>query len=316
MADIRDNLVCLTGATGFIGRRLLDSLVRSGCLVKALYRPATLASPPALQGVEWVAGSLNDSDALRRLTAGCRLVVHCAGSVRGSSREHFFRVNVQGTIAVARAALSEPSCRGFILISSLAARHPDLSPYAGSKRAAEEALAQLTGRLRWAVLRPPAVYGPGDREIRPLFKAMERGFMPVLAGGRNRFSLIHVDDLSAAVAAAAEACISRGLSGRIYELHDGRTGGYTWQDVAEIFAQVRGRRVRLIPVPAPVIHAAGIINLAAARLIARHPMLTPWKVKELLHPDWTCDNTGITSDTGWQPRIGLKFALENGLIGK
>src|SRR5690606_40015978 len=85
-----------------------------------------------------------------------------------------------------------------VLVSSLAARSPDLSAYAASKRDAEKALTEIDG-LDWCAIRPPLVYGPGDRATLPLFRAMRRGLLPVPAGSGGRFSAIHADDLAAGI---------------------------------------------------------------------------------------------------------------------
>ena len=89
-----------------------------------------------------------------------------------------------------------PPAPRFLLMSSLAARMPQLSDYAASKRRGELAVEAAPENLRWTVLRPPAVYGPGDRELLPLFRWVARGIAPLPAGGGGRFSLLYVDDLA------------------------------------------------------------------------------------------------------------------------
>ena len=91
-----------------------------------------------------------------------------------------------------------------LLLSSLAAREPELSWYAASKRGGEELLKTHTG-LDWIVLRPPAVYGPGDKEMLPVFRAMSRGIAPVPGETTSRISLVHVNDLVMAVIALVSA---------------------------------------------------------------------------------------------------------------
>ena len=139
-------------------------------------------------GLEWIAGHVNDRDALAALMEGAEAVVHCAGSVRGARRSDFDLVNEKGVLDTVEAAKREPGCRRFLLFSSLAAREPQLSDYAGSKRRGERTLEANAGRLDWAVLRPPAVYGPGDREMLPLFQGMARGLALIPGTGHGRFS--------------------------------------------------------------------------------------------------------------------------------
>ncbi len=300
----RPAIIALTGATGFIGGAVAHRLLREGREVRALYRPSSRSRPVARGGLSWIPGSLEDVEALSRLVAGADALVHCAGAVRGAGRGVFDRVNSEGVARITtRAAMARVP--RFLLLSSLAAREPRLSPYAASKRAGETALARAAGAMAWVVLRPPAVYGPGDRELRALFRCIGRGVLPMLSGAAARFSLLYVDDLAAAV-----ACWLRegGGEGRAFELHDGHPGGYSWADVAHGAQALLGRRVRRVPVPAAALKVAAALNLALA-VTGYRPMLTPGKVRELRHPDWVCDNAPFHEATGWRPEVGLEEAL-------
>jgi nucleoside-diphosphate-sugar epimerase len=232
-------------------------------------------------------------------------VVHCAGAVRGRDAGHFHAVNAQGVAGLVRAAETEAPGTPFLLVSSLAARRPDLSWYAASKRAGEDALVATAATLRWVVLRPPVVYGAADREVRPLLRWMARGLAPVLGPRGARFSLVHVDDL----AEAALRLLDGEQTGRTFEVHDGREGGYSWADVADTVERVVGRRVVRVPVPAAALHVAAHLALAVARLGGRPPILTPGKVREVTHPDWICDNAALTRATGWRPRVSILEGL-------
>ena len=298
--------VAITGATGFIGGTAARLLAAAGWRVRALVRPGSLGRRPANLEAEWVSGDLTDADSLRRLVAGASAVLHCAGAVRGATREDFDRVNVDGTARLVRAAAAEPVAPRFLLVSSLAARSPGLSFYAASKQAGEERLAALAGGLCWGVVRPAAVYGPGDREMLPLFQSMFRGLAPVIGAASNRVSLVHVDDLAAALAAWLE----RGHRPRgVYEAGDGRPAGYSWQEIIDIAEGLRGRRIVRVPVPVPLVRVIARGNLALARLTGRAPMLSPGKVRELTHPDWVADNAPLQADTGWTARIPLAEGL-------
>ncbi|HEY0199677.1 MAG TPA: NAD-dependent epimerase/dehydratase family protein [Rhodanobacter sp.] len=308
----RHPVIALTGATGFIGTALRAQLTAAGFHVRALYRPRrgrTLQDAPNL---EWVPGELADRAALTALMKGAEAVVHCAGSVRGARRSDFDQVNEQGVLDTAQAANREPGCCRFLLLSSLAAREPQLSDYAGSKRRGERALEANAGRLRWDALRPPAVYGPGDREMLPLFQSMARGLAPIPGSGIGRFSLIHVSDLAAAVVAWLETGSG---SGSTYELDDGHQGGYDWGTVLATASRVlRGNApIRRLPLPAPLLRVIGGANFAAARVFGYAPMLTPGKVRELTHADWVCDGSAFAHATGWRPAIGFERGLADTL---
>ncbi len=143
------------------------------------------------------------------------------------------------------------------MLSSLAAREPNLSWYAASKRAGEALLAQRPD-LDWVILRPPAVYGPGDREMLPVFQAMARGIAPVPGAATARISLIHVTDLVTAVI----ACLASGAArGQTLTLCDGKADGYDWRDMADLVAAVWGRKVRLWQVPRWLLDSAAWANV-------------------------------------------------------
>jgi nucleoside-diphosphate-sugar epimerase len=145
-------------------------------------------------------GDVTNPQALQRLVADCDAVVHGAGAVRGNSQADFDRVNVAGTAAVLAAVRAQARPPRLLLVSSLAAREPQLSWYAHSKREGETLLERTSG-LDWIILRPPAVYGPGDREMLPIFQSMRRGIALVPGSPEARTSLVHVEDLVAAILA-------------------------------------------------------------------------------------------------------------------
>ena len=117
-------------------------------------------------------------------------VVHCAGQVRGSSLEDFVHTNVEGTSNLLHAVAQQTTPPRFLLISSLAARHPELSWYATSKRMAELLVLDRSPEMPCTIFRPTAVYGPGDKEMSPLFKATRRGVLPMVGQGRDALWLI------------------------------------------------------------------------------------------------------------------------------
>jgi 2-alkyl-3-oxoalkanoate reductase len=261
-----------------------------------------------MPGVDWVPGDLQDSPALETLVAGVNAVIHCAGTVRGARSSDFERVNAEGAGRIAAAAAAQATAPRFLLMSSLAARVPELSDYAASKWHGERALKAAAGDMRWTIFRPPAVFGPGDRELAPLFRCIARGFAPVPGHAAGRFSLIHVDDLASAV--LRWLAVDTG-SGRIFELDDGKSGGYDWQTVLAIAGPALGRTgpVWQVPIPVTLLQLAAWANLGAARLLGYAPMLTPGKVREITHPDWLCDSHDFAGATGWRPAIGLESGL-------
>ncbi len=295
--------VAVTGATGFIGGRLIERLSDAGIPVRALHRGAR--DLPILPHVHWVKGSLEVPDSLDDLLAGVDAVVHCAGSVRGTRERQFARVNVEGVHNLVLACGHCEAAPRLLHISTLAATAPDVSAYAATKRAGE-AVVEASEGLRWTIFRPPAVYGPGDRELAGLFRAMARGLGLYPGSLDSRVSMIHVDDLVGAIV----AWLQRGdADGRLFELDDGRRGGYTWLEILETMERVTGRRLLRIRIPKSLMMAVGYLNLSAATLVGGTPMLTPGKVRELFRSAWVADAREIEAVLSWHPRVSLEDGL-------
>ncbi|GLR48505.1 NAD-dependent epimerase/dehydratase family protein [Sphingomonas astaxanthinifaciens] len=280
--------IAITGATGFVGGRLLALAVEEGHEVVALTR----RSQGERHGVTWVQGALDNRQALQRLVEHAEAVIHVAGVINAPDKAGFEAGNVTGTLAVLAAATAA-GVRRFVHVSSLAAREPKLSDYGASKARAEE-LVSRSG-LDWAIVRPPAVYGPGDRETLELFKAARLGLVPLPPGGR--LSLIHADDLSRLLLALADPAAPSQL---LVEPDDGREGGWTHREFAAALAAAQDRRAIALPVPAAMIRMGARIDGLLRRDKAK---LTPDRAAYFCHPDWTVDPARRPPESLWSPRI-------------
>ncbi|MFC7536757.1 NAD-dependent epimerase/dehydratase family protein [Sphingomonas sp. GCM10030256] len=279
--------LAITGGTGFVGTRLLRLAVEAGHQVKALTR-----RPQPPHGVQWIAGDLSDRDALRELVSDADAAIHVAGVINAPDRRAFDEGNVGGTLALL-AAITASGARRFVHVSTLAAREPDLSLYGASKARAERLIAD--SGLDWAIVRPPAVYGPGDRETLELFKAACVGIMPLPPAGR--LSAIHVDDLGRLLLALAEP----GAPSRvIYEPDDGHEGGYSHQEFARMIGEAVDRRPFIVPLPAVLLLAGARIDQLVRRDKAK---LTADRAAYFCHPDWVADPTRKPPAELWQPDV-------------
>ncbi len=305
--------MAVTGATGFIGAAICQRLRQSDYRVRILARSPRRVEAVAPWVDEVISGDLHDPAALTRLVEGVDAVVHCAGVVRGASQAAFDRVNVQG-LANLVTAMAGSSAR-LLSFSSLAAREPSLSFYARSKYRGEQVLRQQAGELRWTVLRPPGVYGPGDTELLPLLRLMARGVAPVPGSPEARFSLIFVHDLAALTVAWLQ---HREPVTGVFTPDDGEPGGYNWHDVSATVARLCRRRVRVLRVPDVLLTPPAWVNRSLARVFGYAPMLTPEKLRELRHPDWVCDSASLRQALDWQPRVRLEAGLRStpGWCGK
>lgn len=291
--------LAITGATGFVGSRLATVAREAGYPVRALTR----GPRPAEQGLAWIEGALDRPEALAALAEGADTVVHVAGLINAPDRAAFDAVNVAGTAHVIDAARAA-GVRRFIHISSLAAREPGLSDYGASKARSEQVVA--ASGLDWTILRPPAVYGPGDRETFELFRMARRGF--VALPPRGRFSVIHVDDLANLILTLVDAPDS---IGETYEPDDGREEGWEHRHFARTLSRLFGKRAATMAMPAPVLKGAARLD----RLVRRHrAKLTPDRARYFCHPDWVAAAHRRPPASLWTPQIrtptGLKATAE------
>ncbi|RLU80142.1 short-chain dehydrogenase [Streptomyces griseocarneus] len=312
----------VTGAAGFVGRRLCAILTAQGAHVTALVH----RTPLPYGGIRPAIGDLTTAEGMRGVRAaadGAEYVIHLAAVVKSRSCPGYWRCNAEGTANLARILAAAPlPPRRLVLCSSLAAAGPSLpgrprteddppapvSHYGRSKLAGEQAVRKCADRLGAVVIRPPIVYGPGDPAFLPTLLPMVRKGLVLKAGvGPKRYSLIHVDDLCAALLAATErgtTMRSEGSSSGVYSVSDGQE--YTWQRLCRTAADVMGYRPPLlIPVPHTVTRAVAIGAEAAGRLRGTVPALNRDKVRELNCAAWACSSARAGQDLGFTPSIQL-----------
>lgn len=280
--------LAITGATGFVGSHLLRMALGSGHGVAALTRRPQ--KPRA--GLRWIEGDLADRSALGRLVEGADAVIHVAGVLNAPDREGFEAGNVTGTLAMLAAATAA-GVRRFVFVSSLAAREPSLSMY-GASKARAEALVERSG-LDWAIVRPPAVYGPGDRETLELFKMARLGLM--LMPPRGRLSVIHAADLSRLLLTLAAPTAPTGL---IIEPDDAHPGGWSHRSFAAALGRAVGRSPLVLSAPAPLLHAAARLDRLVRGMKAK---LTPDRAAYFSHRDWLVDPSRAAPRDLWAPQV-------------
>jgi len=294
--------VALTGGTGFLGGHVIQSLLDAGSKVTALTR-----KPQAeREGVTWIEGSLSDTDSLDRLCEGADTLVNLAGLTKAVNRGAFFDVNVTSTKNVFDAA-AKARVKHVLHISSLAAREPRLSHYGASKAGTELLLTARKWPFTWTILRPPAIYGPGDKEILKLLKVTKLGILPAPGSVKNKVSMIHAKDLASAI-----AILSGGSNGTaILEVDDGKTGGYQLKEIAEALAGPEKKAPKAFSLPFWAIGTIGAVNGIVARAINRPAMLTLSTARYLCHPDWTVREPRRLKLPNWSPQFDLKAGLKD-----
>lgn len=276
----------VTGATGFVGSHLVDEALAAGHSVRALTR----REQPPRDGVAWIAGSLEDRGALEQLVDGADAVIHVAGTINAPNAAGFEKGNATGTLAMLAAATAG-GVHGFVHVSSLAAREPKLSLYGASKAHAEE-LVQRSG-LDWTIVRPPAVYGPGDKETLELFRMAKLGLMVMPPKGR--VSVIHARDLARLLIAAAAPGAPANL---LIEADDGRPGGWSHREFARALADAVGTRAAVVSAPGFLLRAAARVDHLVRGERAK---LTTDRAAYFSHRNWVIDTKLACPPDLWKP---------------
>ncbi len=287
--------LAVTGGTGFVGSHLLRRARDQGYALRALTR----GWKPPEQGIDWVDGALDRPESLAKLCEGADAVIHIAGLINAPNRPAFERVNVGGTANMVDAA-RKAGVKRFIHVSSLAAREPRLSDYGWSKAKSERVVA--ASGLEWTIVRPPAVYGPGDRETFELFKMAKRGF--VALPPRGRFSIVHVEDLCRLILALPgepETVLET------YEPDDGAENGWDHRHFARTLGRVFGRRAATVSVPRVLMHGASRVERVFRRGNAK---LSADRVRYFCHPDWVVTARARPPEALWTPQIRTPVGLK------
>ena len=311
----------VTGATGFIGSHLVELLLKKNYAVRVLLRKTS--DTIWLKGlpIEYVYGDLFDADALARAVTGVDYVYHSAGVTKAKTQDAYYRGNTEGTKNLLDAvADSNAALKRFVQISSQtaagpspdhtpiteeAAPHP-ITTYGRSKLKAEEACAAYAGKIAITIVRPPAVYGPRDKDVFEFFNTMSKGLQPMVGMKEKFVSLIHVGDLVRGFVMAAE---SGKAKGETYFISSDRV--YGWKEVGEVTRQVLGKKALRIRVP-----EAGVYTIAAfAELFGRFnkkPVLINFeKARDMVQDNWTCDSGKARRDFGYIQEISLEAGIRN-----
>lgn len=300
--------IALTGSTGFIGQHIIHQARLMGFSIKALCRKPQ----PQIEGVSWVVGDLHDMNALNTLVSDVDCVIHTAGLVKALNWNEFERINIEGTANLAQSilALKKSSPVHMVHFSSLAAREPHLSHYARSKNLSEQVLIRLLGQNEntpTTILRPPAVYGPSDKELLPIIKSIGKGLLPIPGNKNNRFSMIYATDLADA---ALQSLSQTAAYGQCFELDDGKADGYTMEELGLVAADIFNKPVRKVTIPPWFLKTVGIFGNISGFITRRPSMLTSLKANELSHPNWVCAHNRLNETKIWQAQTELGAGLK------
>jgi nucleoside-diphosphate-sugar epimerase len=318
---------CLvTGATGFIGLHLVRALTAAGhettCLVRASSRVDELRTLP----VRFAAGNVTTGEGVAAAVAGQDVVFHLAGAVRGRTRDDFLRTNCDGVRHVVEGAARCANPPVVVVASSLAATGPSVdgrphepgdadrpvSFYGASKLAGEAEARRLAARVPITIVRPPIVFGGGDRASFDWFRSLAWLRLHVVPGFRAaRFSLVHVDDLVEIFQRAAlqgrrlpaDAADSAAGCGCYYAAADETP---TYREIGRYVAGSLGiAHFATLPIPIALLRFVGWAGDGVGRVSGHPPAVGLDKVREAAAGSWICSSQTARDELAFRPAASL-----------
>jgi nucleoside-diphosphate-sugar epimerase len=318
--------ILVTGATGFLGSHIAEQLSQAGRPVRVLVRKSSDTKfLKSLPHIEFAYGAVDDQQSCIEATAGVTGIIHAAGLVKAKSSQEFLRVNTEGTENLLIGAQKAGTVKRFVFVSSQAVGGPSdaagtpvrigsetapVTAYGRSKLAAERILLSAKKSVPVTILRPPAIYGPRDREILVFFKAVKSGVLPLTNPLEAKYSMIYGPDCAAACIMALDKELE---SGTVLFVDDGKP--VSFREMIERVEAALGKKAWMrVPMPQGLIRGVAALTEVYGRVTNQAVMLTRDKCNELHAPGWVCDGTEALTALGWKPTVqfaeGVKLTAE------
>jgi nucleoside-diphosphate-sugar epimerase len=313
--------VLITGASGFVGGHLAETLSREKVKVKLLVRPTSKLAFTPTTNMELCYGDVTDLGSVRKAAEGVKMIYHLAGVLRGADFSVYKNVNAEGTRNVCLAAEDQKGFKRFVYVSSLSAAGPSeagseitekdhshpVSFYGQSKRMGEEIVLSYKDKFPVVILRPGAVYGPRETDIFEYFKMVNSGLVVIGGADTQKISFVYVDDLVEAILLAAH---SPRAEGQTYFVSDGES--YNWGQITKIIGKELEKSYRTVKIPLGIVKIAAGLGDLITRVTGKSifPLIVSRdKLKEAVVPGWACSNAKLRQ----QLAFNRKFDIESGI---
>jgi nucleoside-diphosphate-sugar epimerase len=304
----------VTGATGFIGSHLCEELFKRGYEVTCLVRKTSNLKWIENLDLKLIIGDCTNMESLLEAVGDFDFIFHLAGLTKSHSEDNFFCINTKGTENLIKAvAEKNPKLKRFVYLSSLAAAGPstngtplqeDSSPspvssYGRSKLEGEKAVLKYKDLIPVTILRPPAAYGPRDKDMLVLFRMIKKGFFFDL--GKCYYSLLYVDDIVQGIIMSAE---NREAEGKIYFLSDNKF--YTGKEIAMEICSALDIKAKPLKVPKFVMPFFAFIG----EKMNKQGIINRDRIKDFRHSHWLCDAKKAKKEIGFIPKVGIKEGIK------
>jgi nucleoside-diphosphate-sugar epimerase len=300
----------VTGATGFIGSHLVDALIREGFEVTCLVRNPSNLKFLSEFNIKLVSGDCTVQESLEDAVKDIDYVFHIAGLTKAHCEADFFHANAKGTENIVQALLkNNRNIKRFVYLSSLAAAGPsrdckplkedcELAPvsvYGKTKLEGEKIVIAHKDKIPVTIIRPPAVYGPRDRDLLILFKMVKLGFIPYW--GKCYYSFIYIEDLINGIILSA---LKKEAEGEILFMSDGNI--YSSDDIICAISDAVQKKPVKLTVPRFIMPLLGVISEKAKGV----NIINTDKIKEMQHNHWICDTLRAKERLNFEPKVKIK----------
>ena len=310
---------CVTGGNGFIGSFLVEKLLHEGCSVRCLVRKTSNLRWLEDLDIELHYGDLYDPASLEKAVRDTDVVFHLGGVTKGKTEKDFVKGNYNATLNVINACQKSGSeSQKLIYISSQAAGGPSrkgealteekavhpISAYGRSKRMAEEAVLQFSKKRPAAIIRPPSVYGPRDKDFFVLFKNVNKGIVPVPGDGKQQVSIVYISDLVDGIYLAA---VNEQADGEIFFISADEAVSFV--RLGRIISNVLNKKALIVHVPLRLVQGISLLSVAWSKITGKPPLLNKDKVLEMQQPAWICSNEKAKKLLGFKPKTGVEDGM-------
>ncbi len=313
-------IAVVTGANGFVGSHLVDTLLSKGLKVRCIVRKSSSLKWLDKKNIEIFDSGLFDKEGLREAFNGANYIYHVAGVVKSKTKEGYFKGNVETTRNLLEVAIeNSTTIKRFLVVSSQTVSGPStdghpvneetqcnpITTYGRSKLEEEKLVLSYKDRLPITICRAPAVYGERDTEIFIYFQTFSKGLTTTIGFNKKELSLIHAVDL---VEGFYLAAMSEKAKGEIYFI--GSEKFYTWQEINSITSKILNKKPIIIKVPHFLVYTIASVAQFFAMFSSKPATLNIEKAKDITQQYWTCDTSKAMKDFGYRQKISIEDGIK------